>query len=77
MLLMPILYVYYFNVMQVNLGIVHLFLFPPTNTYYFKNRLTKKNRVVQVGLIPLVFCESIVFSCYFDLKNCVDWAMGR
>lgn len=39
---MPILYVYYFNVMQVNLGIVHLFLFPPTNTYYFKNGLTKK-----------------------------------
>lgn len=48
MLLMSILYLYYFNIMQVNLGIIHLFLCPPTNTCYFRNQLTKKYRVVQV-----------------------------
>lgn len=76
MLLMSILYLYYFNIMQVNLSVIHLFLFPPTNTCYLRNGLIKEYRVVQMGLIPSVFERT---SCFLAtlIKKKLCWLGNR
>lgn len=50
----------------MNLGIVHLLLFPPTNTWHFRNRLTRA-MLGSLSEPDRRFCfASFLFSCCFD-----------